>query len=92
MQSGVPALILSGGLVVQTPFYLGKDVAENLTNVTHVIFPAGFHFQIANLNRCAMTIMIDFVRYPDAKLATDCADDEKPLPFVLPDDAERTAP
>lgn len=91
-QSDVPALILSGGLDVQTPYFLGNEVAENLTNVTHVIFPAGFHVQIANLNRCAMTIMNDFVQSPGSKLATDCSDDEQPLPFVLPDDVEETAP
>lgn len=92
VQSDVPTLILSGGLDVQTPFFLGNEVAEKLTNVTHVIFPAGFHVQIANLNRCAISIMNDFVRDPGAKLATGCADDEKPLPFVLPDDVEGTAP
>ncbi len=92
VQSDVPALILSGGLDVQTPYFLGNEVAGNLTNATHVIFPAGFHVQIANLNRCAMTIMNDVVRNPGSRLATGCAEDEQPLSFVLPGDVEGTAP
>jgi len=36
-----------------------------------------------------MSIINDFVDNPGAVLDTDCADDEKPLPFVMPETSER---
>ena len=85
VRSDVPVLVLSGGLDVQTPYFHGDAVAESLGNVANVVFPAGFHVQVASLNRCAMTIMTAFVADPGSPLDTSCADDERPLPFLTPE-------
>ncbi|PHQ70717.1 MAG: hypothetical protein COB97_04120 [Paracoccus sp.] len=37
----VPTLVLSGGLDVQTPWYVSQQVVDALRNARHVIFPAG---------------------------------------------------
>lgn len=61
----VPTLVLSGGLDVQTPYFVSQDVADALPNATHVIFPTGFLVQVANINLCAIAIMRAFVIDPD---------------------------
>ncbi len=81
----VPTLVLSGGLDVQTPYYVSQEVVDALPNATHVIFPAGFHVQVMNLNRCAIAIMRDFVLDPDSSPDLACVDEVEPLQFMRPD-------
>jgi pimeloyl-ACP methyl ester carboxylesterase len=81
----VPTLVLSGGLDVQTPYYVSQEVVDALPDATHVIFPAGFHVQVMNLNRCAIGIMRDFVTDPSAQPDTACVAEAAPLPFMRPD-------
>lgn len=85
VQTDTPVLILSGGLDVQTPYFLAEEVASKLPQAKQAIFPAGFHVQLANINRCAMEVMKDFLRDLDGELATACVSEGQPLPFVLPE-------
>jgi pimeloyl-ACP methyl ester carboxylesterase len=84
-RADVPTLVLSGGLDVQTPYYVSQQVVDALPDATHVIFPAGFHVQVMNLNRCAIDIMRDFVTDPGAPPDTACVAEVEPLPFMRPD-------
>jgi pimeloyl-ACP methyl ester carboxylesterase len=84
-RADVPTLVLSGGLDVQTPWYVSQDVVDALPDATHVVFPAGFHVQVMNLNRCAIDIMRDFVIDPGAPPDTACVAEAQPLPFMRPD-------
>lgn len=86
--SDIPTLVLSGGLDVQTPYFQSEKVVESLSNATHVIFPAGLHVQIANVNRCATRVLLSFLAAPESTPDTACAAEEQPLPFVLPDALE----
>lgn len=81
----VPTLVLSGGLDVQTPYFVSQEVGDSLPRATHVIFPAGFHVQVANINLCAIAIMRSFVLDPDAPLDLSCVAETQPLPFMRPD-------
>jgi pimeloyl-ACP methyl ester carboxylesterase len=81
----VPTLVLSGGLDVQTPYYVSQEVVDALPDATHVIFPAGFHVQVMNLNRCAISIMRDFVLDPASSPDLTCVDEVEPLQFMRPD-------
>ncbi|WP_417724351.1 alpha/beta fold hydrolase [Salipiger sp.] len=85
VEADVPVLILSGGLDVQTPSYLGDDVMRHLPRARQVIFPAGTHVQISNLNRCAMQVMRDFISDPEGNVDLGCVADEQPLAFALPE-------
>lgn len=49
----VPTVVMSDGLNVQTPYSVSREVVDALPNATHVIVPAGFHVQVANINPCA---------------------------------------
>lgn len=91
VETDVPVLIFSGGLDVQTPYFQSEKVAERLLDTTHVIFPAGFHVQIANINRCAIRIAVAFLDAPETDPDLGCVADERPLPFVLPDDLKGAA-
>jgi pimeloyl-ACP methyl ester carboxylesterase len=84
-RADVPTLVLSGGLDVQTPWYVSQELVDALPDATHVIFPAGFHVQVMNLNRCAIGIMRDFVTDPSARPDTACVAEAEPLPFMRPD-------
>ncbi|MBW6419561.1 alpha/beta fold hydrolase [Celeribacter sp. PS-C1] len=88
VDTDVPVLLLSGGLDVQTPYFLAEDVASHLPNATHVIFPAGFHVQLANLNRCALSILEGFLNDPASDLDTGCLSKEAELSFLVPEQAE----
>jgi pimeloyl-ACP methyl ester carboxylesterase len=81
----MPVLVLSGGLDVQTPYFIGRGVADHLPNATHVVFPAGFHVQVMNINPCAIRIARDFITDPAVPLDTTCVAEERPLPFLRPD-------
>lgn len=81
----VPTLVLSGGLDVQTPHFVAQEVVDALPHATHVIFPAGFHVQVANINLCAIAIMRDFVLGSGASPDLTCVAEVEPLPFMLPD-------
>ena len=85
VQSDIPVLALTGGLDVQTPAFLAEDAIAAMTNATQVVFPSGFHVQIANLNRCAMSVFLPFIEDPTAELDTSCAEGEAELLFVLPE-------
>lgn len=85
VETDVPVLILSGGLDVQTPYFLSEQVASHLPRATHVIFPAGFHVQIANINRCAVRIARAFLDDPEVEPDAGCVAEEQPLPFVMPE-------
>lgn len=86
VESDVPVLLLSGGLDVQTPSFLAGEVVGRLANATHVVFPSGFHVQVANLNRCAIAILLSFLDDPSAAPDTSCAADGEALVFLLPED------
>jgi pimeloyl-ACP methyl ester carboxylesterase len=81
----IPVLLLSGGLDVQTPSFLADEVASGLPNATHVVFPSGFHVQIANLNRCAISVFTAFLDDPTSVPDTTCTADDADLVFLLPD-------
>ena len=88
VSSDVPDLVLSGGLDVQTPRVFSEDVAGHLPNSTHVVFPDGSHVQVANLNRCAIEIVVDFLADPASEIDRSCVLDTPPFAFVLPDQVE----
>jgi pimeloyl-ACP methyl ester carboxylesterase len=83
--SDVPALVLSGGLDIQTPYFVAQGVADHLSRARHVIFPTGFHVQVMNINPCAIRIVCDFVTDPFAEPDLSCAADHETLPFMRPD-------
>ena len=85
VRSDIPVLALTGGLDVQTPAFLAADAISAMPNATQVIFPSGFHVQIANLNRCAMSVFLSFIEDPAAKPDASCAEGEADLLFVLPE-------
>ncbi|MDB6179692.1 alpha/beta fold hydrolase [Paracoccus sp. Z330] len=85
VRSDVPVLALTGGLDVQTPAFLADEALAAMPNVTHVVFPSGFHAQVANLNRCAISMVVSFIEDPTATPDTGCTEDEADLFFVLPE-------
>lgn len=85
VHSDLPVLALTGGLDVQTPAFLAKDAMAAMPNATQVVFSSGFHVQIANLNRCAMSVFLSFIEDPKAKPDTSCAEGEADLFFALPE-------
>jgi len=85
VETNVPVLVLSGGLDVQTPYFISQGVADSLPNATHVIFPAGFHVQVMNVNPCAIQIARNFVENPLAPLDLSCVTATSPLSFLTPD-------
>ena len=66
--SDIPVCLLGVGLDVQTQRFLAETVAKDLQNATHVIFPCGFHRQIANMRKCAQSIFRAFIDKPSVAL------------------------
>lgn len=85
ISSDLPVLVLSGGLDVQTPYFLAEDAIQDMPNATQVIFPNGFHGQIGNVNTCAAAIFMAYIDDPSAELDTGCVSDEVAVPFVIPE-------
>ena len=87
VMTDVPVLIFSGGLDIPTPEFLGQEVADHLPDVRHVIFPTGFHVQLANINTCATRILGDFVRDPALEIDASCVAEQEPLTFPVLDES-----
>jgi pimeloyl-ACP methyl ester carboxylesterase len=85
VETNVPVLVLSGGLDFQTPYFISQGVVDSLPNATHVIFPAGFHVQVMNINPCAIQIARNFVENPSAPLDLFCVTATSHLSFLKPD-------
>jgi pimeloyl-ACP methyl ester carboxylesterase len=83
--TGVPTLILSGGLDVATPTFRSEVVARSLPRARLVVFPDGTHVQLGAVNLCAARIITDFARDPRTSLPLDCVKESRFPGFVLPD-------
>ena len=80
-----PVLVLSGGLEMQRPVFLGQSVVDPLPDATHVVFPAGLHVQVASVNDCAIRIERSCLADPGARPNLACVADSRPLTFLQPD-------
>lgn len=87
LASEVPTLILTGQLDARTPAFLADRVEQNLPNARQLVFPAGTHVQLGELNFCAAELMVSFLNNPSGDFADDCLRGLKPVNFALPDGA-----
>lgn len=85
VRTDVPVLVLSGGLDVQTPYFLAEQVVAALPNVTHAIIPSGFHGQIASINRCAISLLVGFVEDPASDIDLGCIGGVPEVEFAFPE-------
>ena len=69
--SEVPALLLSGGMDMDTSFAWAELAASRLSSSTHLLFPFNGHV-VAPDNECAADIVRGFLRDPRAELDTRC--------------------
>ena len=70
--SGIPALVLAGGLDPITPPDFGRSVAERLDNAWFVEFPALAHGVAHARNGCPRSIMLAFLEDPGAEPDAAC--------------------
>lgn len=82
VNSDVPVLMLSGAADPITPPRHAQEVAESLTNETHLIFPGMGHGNL--FSKCSMNIFRDFLDSASSKgLNTTCVKSIKPPPFFV---------
>ncbi|MGB7338419.1 MAG: alpha/beta hydrolase [Phototrophicaceae bacterium] len=72
--SDVPALLTSGQYDPVTPPRYGDILAANLSNGTHIVFPAVGHGALLG-GACPVSVIAEFFSDPEAELNTDCIDD-----------------
>jgi pimeloyl-ACP methyl ester carboxylesterase len=71
--SDIPALVLSGGMDLDTSFAWGELVAGRLSNGRHLVFPFSGHVTVLH-SACARSIAAQFIRSPSGALDTGCLD------------------
>jgi pimeloyl-ACP methyl ester carboxylesterase len=82
LDSGVPALLLSGEFDPATPATYGAQAARGFRNGLHVVVPGQGHGQMQLA--CVQRIVRDFVRAGGgAGLDTGCVGSIEPAPFFL---------
>jgi pimeloyl-ACP methyl ester carboxylesterase len=86
VRSNVPTLLISGVRDPVAPPIWGEQVARHLTQVTHLVLPAGFH---GLPDACTTRLMNAFVIQGGPKgLDTACVAQMRPLPFLIPNDQQ----
>jgi pimeloyl-ACP methyl ester carboxylesterase len=83
--SNIPTLILSGDLDPITPPYLGKKIAEHLSQSRQIVIPNNAHVEdgLSNLE-CLDDLILKFISTADShKLDPACVNKMLPQPFVL---------
>jgi pimeloyl-ACP methyl ester carboxylesterase len=79
--SDVPVLALNGEFDPTTPPESNTDALGGLRNVTAVTFKGMGHGQLNPLNKCAATIVGNFLNAPTAKQDVSCIEDMTALEF-----------
>ncbi len=72
VKSDVPVLVLNGEFDPVTPPDAGKATIAGLANVTNATFKGAGHGQLNGLNRCAVSIVGNFLNAPAAKHDVSC--------------------
>ncbi|MBV8199224.1 MAG: alpha/beta fold hydrolase, partial [Acidobacteria bacterium] len=90
VRSDVPTLLISGVRDPVAPPIWAEQVARHLTQVTHLVLPAGFH---GLPDACTTKLMNSFVIAGGPKgLDTSCVQAMRQPPFLLPDGQMATRP
>jgi pimeloyl-ACP methyl ester carboxylesterase len=82
VESQVPVLIFSGSVDPITPPRYAEEVAEDLSNSLHLVFPGMGHGNLSS--RCSLNIFNDFLTKGSTEgLDTACLARIQPPPFFV---------
>ncbi len=81
--SGIPSLVMTGRFDPATPPNYARQLAEHLSKSYYFEFDNQGHVPSAS-SKCAMEIVLDFLRNPAEEPARDCMNDLKAVDFLTP--------
>ncbi len=89
----IPSLVIEGSYDPATPPYLGKQVAEKLSNSYYFEFPTMGHVPTtSDSSGCAMQTAVDFINNPTIEPDRSCLDEIQNVTFLLPYTGEPAVP
>lgn len=80
--SAVPSLVVAGATDPITPPWTALEILPGLSNAQYVEFAYTGHGALLTSGDCGLSILLDFIRNPEAQVDTSCAANMPPPKFL----------